>query len=76
MSPQANTTPDLELRAEPAMTVGCEPANTHSAATITIEYETFGALGDPAVLLVMGFGTQMLGWDADFAACSRPGAAT
>ena len=22
--------------------------------------------GDPAVLLVMGFGTQLLGWDADF----------
>src|SRR6476469_671686 len=33
---------------------------------ITIEYETFGTPGDPAVLLVMGFGTQLLGWDADF----------
>src|SRR5690348_10987265 len=33
---------------------------------VTIEYETFGDPGDPAVLLVMGFGTQMLGWDADF----------
>jgi pimeloyl-ACP methyl ester carboxylesterase len=33
---------------------------------ITIEHETFGNLSDPAVLLVMGFGTQLLGWDADF----------
>ena len=29
-------------------------------------HETFGDPSDPAVLLVMGFGTQMLGWDADF----------
>jgi pimeloyl-ACP methyl ester carboxylesterase len=33
---------------------------------IAIAYETFGDPSDPAVLLVMGFGTQMLGWDADF----------
>jgi len=33
---------------------------------LTIAYETFGDPSDPAVLLVMGFGTQMLGWDADF----------
>lgn len=31
-----------------------------------IEYEVFGDPTDPAVLLVMGFGTQLLGWDADF----------
>ncbi|HET9648170.1 MAG TPA: alpha/beta hydrolase, partial [Microlunatus sp.] len=31
-----------------------------------IEYEVFGDPSDPAVLLVMGFGTQLLGWDADF----------
>src|SRR3954447_13358669 len=31
-----------------------------------IEYEVFGDPIDPAVLLVMGFGTQLLGWDADF----------
>jgi pimeloyl-ACP methyl ester carboxylesterase len=30
-----------------------------------IEYEVFGDPIDPAVLLVMGFGTQLLGWDAD-----------
>lgn len=33
---------------------------------IHIAYETFGDPADPAVLLVMGFGTQLLGWDADF----------
>jgi pimeloyl-ACP methyl ester carboxylesterase len=33
---------------------------------IAIVHETFGDPADPAVLLVMGFGTQMLGWDADF----------
>jgi pimeloyl-ACP methyl ester carboxylesterase len=31
-----------------------------------IEYEVFGDPIDPAVLLVMGFGTQLLGWDTDF----------
>ena len=29
-------------------------------------YETFGEPGKPAVLLVMGLGTQMLGWHEDF----------
>jgi pimeloyl-ACP methyl ester carboxylesterase len=33
---------------------------------IVLEYEAFGDPADPAVLLVMGFGTQLLGWDADF----------
>jgi len=33
---------------------------------ITIEHETFGDPSHPAVLLVMGFGTQLIGWDADF----------
>ncbi|HEX8102046.1 MAG TPA: alpha/beta hydrolase [Solirubrobacteraceae bacterium] len=35
-------------------------------AAITIAHETFGDPSHPAVLLVMGFGTQLLGWDADF----------
>jgi len=43
------------------------PTTEHSAP-ITIAYETFGDPSDSAVLLVMGFGTQMLGWDADFCA--------
>jgi pimeloyl-ACP methyl ester carboxylesterase len=33
---------------------------------VEIEYEIFGDPANPAVLLVMGFGTQLLGWDADF----------
>lgn len=37
-----------------------------SKENIVIEYEAFGDPGDPAVLLIMGFGTQLLGWDADF----------
>src|SRR3954466_6025990 len=32
-------------------------------------YETFGESGRPAILLVMGLGTQMLGWHEDF--CTR-----
>lgn len=42
-----------------------EPASTHDLA-VEIEHETFGDPSHPAVLLVMGFGTQLLGWDADF----------
>jgi pimeloyl-ACP methyl ester carboxylesterase len=33
---------------------------------VTLCYETFGDQGDPAVLLVMGLGTQMLAWHPDF----------
>jgi len=33
---------------------------------IDICYETFGAPADPAMLLIMGLGTQMLGWHEDF----------
>src|SRR2546425_153147 len=33
---------------------------------IELEYETFGDPGDPAILLVMGLGIQLLGWDEDF----------
>jgi pimeloyl-ACP methyl ester carboxylesterase len=36
---------------------------------ITLCYETFGDPSDPPALLVMGLGTQMLAWDADF--CMR-----
>jgi pimeloyl-ACP methyl ester carboxylesterase len=42
-----------------------EQATTNSG-TIRIEHETFGDPSHPAVLLVMGFGTQLIGWDADF----------
>ena len=33
---------------------------------IQIEYETFGDPTKPALLLVMGLGVQMLGWDEEF----------
>jgi pimeloyl-ACP methyl ester carboxylesterase len=35
---------------------------------LDIAYETFGDPADPAVLLVMGLGTQMLGWHEDLCA--------
>ena len=37
-----------------------------TAGDIELCYETFGEAGRPAVLLVMGLGTQMLGWHEDF----------
>src|SRR6478736_2412860 len=37
-----------------------------TAAGTVLEYETFGDPTDPAVLLVMGFGTQLLGWETGF----------
>ena len=33
---------------------------------IELEYDTFGDAGDPAVVLVMGLGTQMVAWDPRF----------
>src|SRR4051794_9971787 len=33
---------------------------------IEICYETFGDAGDPAMLLIMGLGTQMVAWHDDF----------
>ena len=35
---------------------------------LTIAYETFGDPGDPTLLLVMGLGAQMVGWDEGFCA--------
>jgi pimeloyl-ACP methyl ester carboxylesterase len=35
---------------------------------VSIAYDTFGAPGDPAVLLVMGFGAQLIAWHEDFCA--------
>jgi pimeloyl-ACP methyl ester carboxylesterase len=36
------------------------------AGNLEIAYETFGDRSDPAVLLVMGLGTQMLAWPDEF----------
>jgi pimeloyl-ACP methyl ester carboxylesterase len=35
---------------------------------ISLCYETFGNPGDPALLLIMGLGTQMVAWHEDFCA--------
>jgi len=40
---------------------------------ITLEYDTFGSASDPALLLVMGFGAQMIAWPR--ALCERLAAA-
>lgn len=37
-----------------------------AANHIQIEYETFGDPSNPAVLLIMGLGMQLLGWPEDF----------
>lgn len=42
---------------------------TVEANGITIAYETFGDPQDPPVLLIMGLGVQLLGWDDEF--CER-----
>jgi pimeloyl-ACP methyl ester carboxylesterase len=36
---------------------------------VTLEYETFGARADPSVLLVMGYGAQLIAWPRAF--CER-----
>jgi len=33
---------------------------------LDLEYETFGSADDPALVLVMGLGAQMINWDNDF----------
>jgi pimeloyl-ACP methyl ester carboxylesterase len=38
------------------------------AGGVSIAYETFGEPGDPPVLLVMGFGAQLIAWHEDFCA--------
>jgi pimeloyl-ACP methyl ester carboxylesterase len=40
--------------------------HVETSSGIVIEYDTFGDPADPAILLIMGFGTQLLGWDAGF----------
>ena len=41
---------------------------TVAVGELEIAYETFGDATDPALLLVMGLGTQMLAWPDDFCA--------
>jgi pimeloyl-ACP methyl ester carboxylesterase len=42
------------------------PEQSCRVGDVDIAYETFGDPADPALLLVMGLGTQMLGWHEDF----------
>ena len=41
--------------------------NKWETLPIEIEYDTFGKSGNPALLLIMGFGAQMVAWDSAFA---------
>ncbi|UCD88780.1 MAG: alpha/beta hydrolase [Desulfobacterales bacterium] len=47
--------------------VGSEPSIV-AANGISIAYETFGNSSDPAILLIMGLGYQMIFWDDEFCA--------
>ncbi|MEV6966509.1 alpha/beta hydrolase [Hamadaea sp. NPDC051192] len=40
--------------------------HVETSAGIVLEYEAFGDAEDPTVLLVMGFGAQLLAWDERF----------
>lgn len=40
-----------------------------TADGLSIEYETFGVPGEPPVLLIMGFGAQLVAWPRRF--CER-----
>jgi len=44
------------------------PEQLIAVGPVELCYETFGDPGDPALLLVMGLGTQMLGWRPEFCA--------
>lgn len=41
-------------------------AQIRTPAGLEIEYDTFGASSDPPLLLIMGFGAQMIGWSSPF----------
>jgi pimeloyl-ACP methyl ester carboxylesterase len=42
------------------------PVPQVTANGVELEYETFGAAGDPALVLVMGLGAQLIDWPLDF----------
>jgi len=42
------------------------PARSARANGIDLTYDSFGDANDPTVLLIMGLGTQMIGWDDGF----------
>ena len=40
--------------------------NKWETLPIEVEFDTFGSATNPALLLIMGFGAQMVAWDAEF----------
>lgn len=50
----------------PVEETGTEDVQTTSANGLTLAYQSFGDPSAVPVLLVMGLGTQMLGWPAEF----------
>src|SRR5690606_5495168 len=73
--PRRGLTPGVEFRTIGAMTTMERPAvddlarvRYASANGIRIAYETFGDPSDPAILLVMGLGTQMIAWPDEMCA--------
>ncbi len=50
----------------PAADVVGERSSFARANGIDLCYDTFGDRSKPALLLIMGLGTQMIGWDEDF----------
>ena len=61
--------PETAPPVAPAAPVPDERSSIVRANGIDLCYQTFGDRSKPALLLVMGLGTQMLGWDEDF--CER-----
>jgi pimeloyl-ACP methyl ester carboxylesterase len=47
-------------------TLSAVPERFANVGDVTLCYETFGVSSDPAMLLVMGLGTQMLAWQEEF----------
>jgi pimeloyl-ACP methyl ester carboxylesterase len=58
-----------DLLSAAAGTVPAMPEEIARVGDVELAYETFGDPAHPAMLLVMGLGTQMLGWRAPF--CAR-----
>lgn len=46
--------------------ITCRMPQISTPAGITLEYDSFGSPQDPAVVLVMGFTAQMIGWPEEF----------
>ena len=40
--------------------------NKYETLSIELEYDTFGDMSNPALILIMGFGAQMVAWDERF----------